>query len=205
MTEFIYKLVEDEAELQGAYEVRRQVFVGEQGIAEELVFDSDEGGGEINIIVKDGGAVIGTARVVFPAGNTAKIERMAVLKNYRDKGIGKGMIVFLHGELGRRQVKHIILHAQYQVMGFYQACGFKETGEPFEEAGIRHVKMEMDYQLFTSRRREPLDNQRVREIEEKIADLKARWPAHSVPPSMWQQLEDLEEELEKAQRKNGET
>ena len=37
------------------------------------------------------------------------------------------------------------------------------------------------------------------EIEEQIADLKARWPAHSVPPSMWQELEELEEKLEKAQ------
>ena len=40
----------------------------------------------------------------------------------------------------------------------------------------------------------------VRRIEEKIADLKARWPAHSVPPSMWRQLEELEDELEKAKR-----
>jgi hypothetical protein len=41
---------------------------------------------------------------------------------------------------------------------------------------------------------------KVKEIESKIADLKARWPAHSVPPSMWQQLEDLEDELEKAKK-----
>ena len=39
---------------------------------------------------------------------------------------------------------------------------------------------------------------RIKELEERIADLKARWPAHSVPPSMWQQLEELEDELEKA-------
>ena len=39
---------------------------------------------------------------------------------------------------------------------------------------------------------------RIKELEEKIADLKARWPAHSVPPSMWQQLEELEDELNKA-------
>lgn len=32
----------------------------------------------------------------------------------------------------------------------------------------------------------------VREIEDKLADLKARWPAHSVPPSMCQRLEELE-------------
>jgi len=48
-----------------------------------------------------------------------------------------------------------------------------------------------------------VSNDRVREIEEKIADLKARWPAHSVPPSMWQQLEELEDELEKAQKTEG--
>ena len=48
-----------------------------------------------------------------------------------------------------------------------------------------------------------MSNGKVKEIEEKIADLKARWPAHSVPPSMWQQLEDLEDELEKAQKAEG--
>ncbi len=48
-----------------------------------------------------------------------------------------------------------------------------------------------------------MDTDRVREIEEKIADLKARWPAHSVPPHMWQQLEELEEQLEQARRGEG--
>ena len=43
-----------------------------------------------------------------------------------------------------------------------------------------------------------MSKDRIKEIEEKIADLKARWPAHSVPPSMWQQMEELEDELEKA-------
>jgi len=48
-----------------------------------------------------------------------------------------------------------------------------------------------------------MDPDRVKEIEDKIADLKARWPAHSVPPSMWQRLEGLEDELEKAQKEKG--
>lgn len=43
-----------------------------------------------------------------------------------------------------------------------------------------------------------MDNNRIKEIEEEIADLKARWPAHSVPPKMWQQLEELEDKLEQA-------
>ena len=45
-----------------------------------------------------------------------------------------------------------------------------------------------------------MDKEKIKEIEDKIADLRARWPAHSVPPSMWQQLEELEEELKEAQR-----
>jgi TolA-binding protein len=38
---------------------------------------------------------------------------------------------------------------------------------------------------------------RIRELEEQIAELKARWPAHSLQPWMLQQLEDLEAELER--------
>ena len=41
---------------------------------------------------------------------------------------------------------------------------------------------------------------RIKELEEKLVDLKGRWPAHSVPRSMCQELEELEEELEKAKR-----
>ncbi|MBN2240315.1 MAG: hypothetical protein JW712_11130 [Dehalococcoidales bacterium] len=43
-----------------------------------------------------------------------------------------------------------------------------------------------------------MNNERIKEIEEAIADLKARWPPHSVPPKMWQELEELEDELERA-------
>jgi hypothetical protein len=37
---------------------------------------------------------------------------------------------------------------------------------------------------------------RVQELEREIADLKVRWPKHSVPPAMLMRLEELEEELE---------
>ncbi len=43
-----------------------------------------------------------------------------------------------------------------------------------------------------------MENKRVEELEEAIVELKLRWPKHSVKPVMWQQLEELEEQLEKA-------
>ena len=48
-----------------------------------------------------------------------------------------------------------------------------------------------------------MNDEKVNDIEEKIADLKGRWPAHSVPPSMWQELEDLEAELVKVNKYSG--
>jgi hypothetical protein len=44
-------------------------------------------------------------------------------------------------------------------------------------------------------------SQRIEELESQIAELKRRWPAHSVPPTMFQQLEELEEELERELKK----
>jgi len=47
----------------------------------------------------------------------------------------------------------------------------------------------------------------IQELKEKIADLKNRWPAHSVPAALLQELDDLEEELAKeiAKAQQGET
>ena len=37
---------------------------------------------------------------------------------------------------------------------------------------------------------------RIRELEAQIAELKKRWPAHSTPPALMDQLDELEAELE---------
>jgi hypothetical protein len=41
-----------------------------------------------------------------------------------------------------------------------------------------------------------MSQDRIKELEQKIAELKASWPAHSVPTSMWMKLEELENQLE---------
>jgi len=49
-----------------------------------------------------------------------------------------------------------------------------------------------------------MGSKRIKELESQVAELKSRWPAHSVPPTMLQQLEELEEELEKELKKTDE-
>jgi hypothetical protein len=46
-----------------------------------------------------------------------------------------------------------------------------------------------------------MDPDKIKEIEARIAELKARWPPHSVPPFMWHELEELEAELKKLNNK----
>lgn len=135
-----YKLVTSDRELEGAFEVRRRVFIEEQGIPEDLELDGYDGEA-LQMVVADGDMVIGTARVLFPATGRAKIERMAVLKSFRRRGIGRRIISFLNEELSHRQVEQVVLHAQWPVVAFYRSCGFEETGSPFWEAGIKHIKM----------------------------------------------------------------
>lgn len=40
------------------------------------------------------------------------------------------------------------------------------------------------------------DQERIAQLEEELAALRARLPKHSVPPAMILELEDLEDELE---------
>ena len=141
MGKLSYNLVANIDELEGSLGVRRKVFVEEQGISKELEFDGLDGEA-LHMVVKDGERVIGTARVQFPIASQAKIERMAILKPFRRKGIGRRIISFLIKELMNRQVEQVVLHAQHSVVSFYKSCGFEESGPPFCEAGIKHIKME---------------------------------------------------------------
>lgn len=49
-----------------------------------------------------------------------------------------------------------------------------------------------------------MSEERIQELIKQIEELKKRWPAHSVPPAMMAQLDELEEELAKAQKERSE-
>ncbi len=140
MSKLTYKLMASDADLREAFDVRRQVFVREQGISEDLVFDNSDRDA-LHVVVEDGAQIIGTARVRFLGNNEAKLERMAVTKAFRHKGIGRGLIAFLDEELRDKQVQQLVIHAQEGAVEFYKSCGFQESGSPFWEANIRHIKM----------------------------------------------------------------
>jgi predicted GNAT family N-acyltransferase len=140
MGNITFKIAATKDELRQSLAVRRTVFIEEQQIAAEEEYDGQDEAA-LHFIALDGAQVIGTARLRFSAAASAKIERMAVLKPFRQQGIGRGILVCIEQELKNRHISQAVLHAQTTAAPFYRACGFKETGSIFQEAGIPHIKM----------------------------------------------------------------
>jgi predicted GNAT family N-acyltransferase len=126
-------------ELKQAMRIRIRVFVREQGVPEEIELD-DEDKRALHLLASFGGSAVGTARIVMRAGQ-AKIGRMAVLKSYRRKKVGKNLLRRAVITAKKQGARKIYLHAQVAVLGFYESAGFRCVGPVFDEAGIAHRKM----------------------------------------------------------------
>src|SRR5205823_1793700 len=86
------------------------------------------------------GEVVGTARLVDKGGGAAKIGRVAVLKEHRNKGLGKALMEsIVESAMGRFQT--LTLDAQLYVIPFYESLGFTAEGDIFLDAGIQHRRM----------------------------------------------------------------
>jgi predicted GNAT family N-acyltransferase len=133
------KRVSSSKEREIAFAIRKRVFVKEQGVPEEIEMDRDDERA-IHFLALEGNKAVGTARVVMRQGS-AKIGRMAVLKNYRRKGIGKRLLQRTIITARKRGAQNIYLHAQVPVIGFYEALAFRCVGRVFKEAAIPHRKM----------------------------------------------------------------
>jgi predicted GNAT family N-acyltransferase len=126
-------------ELGAAFHIRMRVFVTEQGVPVEMELDRDDERA-IHFIALAAGRPVGTVRVVIRHGD-AKIGRMAILRSYRRKGIGKQLLKRAITTARKRRARKIYLHAQVPVIGFYEGLGFRSAGPVFTEAGIPHRKM----------------------------------------------------------------
>jgi len=126
-------------EFERAFSIRVRVFVREQGVPREIELDSEDRRA-IHYLAFIGDRAVGTTRVLIQRGE-AKIGRMAVLKSYRSRGIGRALLRRAVSLARKNDVKAIFLHAQVPVIGFYKKMGFRCVGRTFTEAGIPHRKM----------------------------------------------------------------
>ncbi len=120
-----------------ALNIRREVFIKGLNIPEHLEIDSNEESSTY-VLAKLDGKAVGTARW-RKTDDGMKLERFAVLNDYRSIGVGTMMTKFILNQL--KNSKLIYLNAQESAISFYEKIGFKPVGPRFREVNIEHQKM----------------------------------------------------------------
>ncbi|HVI26733.1 MAG TPA: GNAT family N-acetyltransferase [Xanthomonadaceae bacterium] len=117
--------------------VRETVFVREQQVPAELERDALDPACVHVLARDDAGRPIGTGRLT----PERRIGRMAVLREWRGRGVGDAMLgELLHAARGRGW-REVTLNAQTPAIDFYLRHGFTAFGPRFMEAGIEHQAM----------------------------------------------------------------
>ena len=128
----------DKELMKKAHKIRYDVFVIGQNCPEDLEWEFEEESTHFILIEND--IPLATARH-RKTKNGLKLERFAVLSQARGKGLGMRILKTILEDLkDSNALKY--MHAQEQVIPFYEKVGFKKSGNIFEEAGIMHYKME---------------------------------------------------------------
>lgn len=123
--------------------IREKVFVLEQGVPRALEMDGQElESSHFLASSKINGSKIalGSARLL----PTGQIGRMAVLKEFRGRGIGFKLLEFATEFGFRNGFSRVFLHAQKHAQDFYEKAGYVAYGDIFMEAGIEHIEMYKD-------------------------------------------------------------
>ncbi|MDD4983535.1 MAG: GNAT family N-acetyltransferase [Candidatus ainarchaeum sp.] len=133
------KIAETKEELNAIFKIREEVFIKGQGISKEIekdAFDKDA----IHFILYNENKPAACGRLRF-VGGKAKLERVAVLVEFRGKHLGQVVTKEMIKAAKEKGYNEIYMNAQYYLLDYYKKLGFKEVGKPFDDAGIKHIKM----------------------------------------------------------------
>ena len=134
------EIVINAGDLAAARAIRREVFIGEQGVSEAEEMDALDGESR-HYVAHVAGLPAGTARLRAYAPGIAKLERMAVRAAHRRSGVGRALLTRIETDAAADGTREIVLHAQDHALGFYARCGYRVDGDGFAEAGIPHHRM----------------------------------------------------------------
>lgn len=132
--------IESTRDIATCLDLRRVVFIEEQGVSEADERD-DLDAGAVHLLARVDGVAVGSARLL-QQGGTGKIGRVCVLGSARGQGIGAALIrAAIEKFRGMPGVSKVKLGAQTHAIAFYQQLGFTAYGDVYDDAGIPHRDM----------------------------------------------------------------
>ncbi|MEV7369412.1 GNAT family N-acetyltransferase [Streptomyces sp. NPDC090301] len=135
---------------EACFAVRREVFVGEQGVPPELEYDTYDTTAVHVLAVREDGLPLGTGRLLLGAdavgrtgadASVGSLGRLAVSKAARGLGVGAALVRGIEDVARERGLTAVDLHAQTHALGFYERLGYEAYGPEFPDADMPHRAM----------------------------------------------------------------
>jgi N-acetylglutamate synthase-like GNAT family acetyltransferase len=130
---------EDEA-YNGMKALRWRVLLQPIGVPESYINPEREKE-DLLIVAREAKEVIGCC-ILSHLDDTIQLRQMAVDNLQQTSGLGRAIVLFAEETAREKGYKVLMMHARDAVIPFYQKCGYKISGDGFEEVGIPHHRME---------------------------------------------------------------
>ncbi|MFG3129414.1 GNAT family N-acetyltransferase [Streptomyces tendae] len=145
------RVAEDPADREACFAVRKDVFVAEQKVPEDIEYDAYDADAVHVLAVREDGVPLGTGRLLHSPAAAAKngdgdpavgsLGRLAVTAAARGLGVGAALVRAVEAAARARGLTAVDLHAQTHALGFYERLGYQAYGPEFPDAGIPHRAM----------------------------------------------------------------
>lgn len=121
-----------------AFELRVKVFVDEQHFCDEADHYDEAAD---HLVIYHGDTPVATGRAIMLDGHVKKLGRICILKDYRNKGIGRIIMKELENNAFKDGCIKVILSAQLRAAEFYKAVGYTSVGEIYLDEHCEHIDM----------------------------------------------------------------
>ncbi|MGW2561275.1 GNAT family N-acetyltransferase [Streptomyces sp. NPDC001514] len=140
---FVVREAADAADREACFAVRKEVFVVEQGVPEDIEYDAHDADA-VHLLAVGPDGPLGTGRLLtglLPDPSVGSLGRLAVSRAARGLGVGAALVRAIEESARARGLTSVDLHAQTHALGFYERLGYEAYGPEFPDAGIPHRAM----------------------------------------------------------------
>lgn len=150
---YVVRVAADLADREACFAVRKEVFVVEQQVPEDLEYDTYDArdADVVHVLaVREDGVPLGAGRLLYGeaaatgtggAPGVGSLGRLAVARVARGHGVGAALVRGIEDAARARGLTAVDLHAQTHATGFYERLGYVAYGPEFPDAGIPHRAM----------------------------------------------------------------